>query len=363
MKILINASTVKYSGGLAVTLSIIDAFRHYPDVLLCIVAPRVAYYTTYAPENSRIKWVHHLFLIKGFRWYLDHIWLPRQIEKISPDVVLSMGNLPAITGYKQIFYHDNPFFTCSSLKNLKMSFREKVLHNLRNKAAGKRINKVSGVIAQTTYEAGKLNSLYPALKVDVIPPFLPVFQKNVESLSPVFHELSPAKKNILCFAHDYPHKNIEILFQVARLFKQNKSPYKIIISSKRNRRMSGKTEQLKEYIAILEKRTLDDTYRILPKVDAIILPSLLESFSLNYIEAWHFNKPLFVSDREFTRNVCGNAAIYFDPASAKDIYTKIVSAFETNAFENIIEQGRIRLNILPGWETVAEYVLKAGDYD
>ncbi len=45
--------------------------------------------------------------------------------------------------------------------------------------------------------------------------------------------------------------------------------------------------------------------------DAVILPSLLESFSNTIIEAWHMQKPLLISDLEWARSICENGAVYF----------------------------------------------------
>ncbi len=49
---------------------------------------------------------------------------------------------------------------------------------------------------------------------------------------------------------------------------------------------------------------------------AAIFPSLLESFSATPLEALCANGLLFASDRPFVRDVCGDAAVYFDPLDA-----------------------------------------------
>jgi glycosyltransferase involved in cell wall biosynthesis len=51
------------------------------------------------------------------------------------------------------------------------------------------------------------------------------------------------------------------------------------------------------------------------ELDAVIFPSLLECFSATPLEAMAMEKPLFVSDRPFNRDICGQYAHYFDPLS------------------------------------------------
>ena len=60
------------------------------------------------------------------------------------------------------------------------------------------------------------------------------------------------------------------------------------------------------------------------KYHGLFLPSFLESFSSNYIEALSQKRLIFTSDRDFSREVCGDYAIYFEPFSA----LSIVSSFE-----------------------------------
>ena len=52
---------------------------------------------------------------------------------------------------------------------------------------------------------------------------------------------------------------------------------------------------------------------------ALLLPTLLESFSGSYVEAMHFGVPILTSDMDFAREVCGEAALYFDPHVPKSI--------------------------------------------
>ena len=55
-------------------------------------------------------------------------------------------------------------------------------------------------------------------------------------------------------------------------------------------------------------------------IDGVILPSLAESYSGNYVEAVMEEKVIITSNLNFATEVCGNCAIYFNPFSAEELY-------------------------------------------
>lgn len=83
-------------------------------------------------------------------------------------------------------------------------------------------------------------------------------------------------------------------------------------------------------------------------LDALVFPSLLECFSASPIEAMKMNKTVIASDYPFVREVCGDAAFYFNPLSADDIATAIFNAFSNTELRNNKKQlGRQLVSELP----------------
>jgi glycosyltransferase involved in cell wall biosynthesis len=54
---------------------------------------------------------------------------------------------------------------------------------------------------------------------------------------------------------------------------------------------------------------------------------LLESYGLPFVEAMFNKKTIITSDFDFTWDVCGEAAYYFDPLDEGSIYKAICAAF------------------------------------
>ena len=88
------------------------------------------------------------------------------------------------------------------------------------------------------------------------------------------------------------------------------------------------------------------------------MPTLLESFSGTYVEAMYHGKPIFTSDIDFARDICGDAAFYFDPLDENSILNTIKSAHENDKVVlDRIELGRERLSGFQSWQDVFEKLI------
>ena len=55
------------------------------------------------------------------------------------------------------------------------------------------------------------------------------------------------------------------------------------------------------------------------------MPTLIETYGLPYLEAQYLRKPMFTSKRDFSEDVCGHSAFYFDPLNPDDIAKVIIN--------------------------------------
>ncbi|HEB62593.1 MAG TPA: glycosyltransferase family 1 protein, partial [Bacteroidetes bacterium] len=69
------------------------------------------------------------------------------------------------------------------------------------------------------------------------------------------------------------------------------------------------------------------------KIDALLLPTLLESFSGTYVESMYFKKKIITSDMDFSREICKNNTWFFNPEDAEDILEKIIESKNINSIE------------------------------
>jgi len=93
--------------------------------------------------------------------------------------------------------------------------------------------------------------------------------------------------------------------------------------------------------------------------DFLFAPTLLETFSASYPEAMKMNLPILTSKYSFAKDVCHNAALYFDPMNPKDIVEKIntlIYNFELQ--ELMVRNGKAILSQMESGKTRAEKYLK-----
>jgi glycosyltransferase involved in cell wall biosynthesis len=74
--------------------------------------------------------------------------------------------------------------------------------------------------------------------------------------------------------------------------------------------------------------------------DILVFPSLVESFGFPLLEAMVMGMPIVASDREWAREVCGDAAVYADPDDVNAWLEPLSRCVETGIRDN--EAGRLR---------------------
>lgn len=110
-------------------------------------------------------------------------------------------------------------------------------------------------------------------------------------------------------ASPYPHKNHELLKNYASQFGVG-SGVEIVLTLDP---LGGEFPPTLVPIGLQDCKGMCEQYAA---TDALIFPSLDESFGLPLVEAMTLRLPILAADRPYARSLCGDAAIYFDPSSA-----------------------------------------------
>jgi glycosyltransferase involved in cell wall biosynthesis len=335
--IVINAATVATGGGLIVAVDIIKALCSNPQYKITLICPEFKIYRKLEIEAQKI-FAPKLFLKFYTRWLLDYIWLRRIIIKINPDLVISLGNLPAITPLKQVMFNDNAFVSERNFKGFKLTLRELFAHSIRKWLFHKRLKFVDILMVQTELEKKKfIKNFFKLPPIICLTPLQPSHLTNSEKLFKNLLAKNSSQIRLGCLSYVHGYKNIRILSEVLDIaVKQNFHLQIIFTISPDNSLLSKRLKKILEKhfklgTAInLGKIKNSQICDLVAQLDGLILPSLNESFSLNYIEAAHCKKPLLISDRPFAREICKDYAFYFDPLSPESIFNTIVEVFKGN---------------------------------
>lgn len=95
------------------------------------------------------------------------------------------------------------------------------------------------------------------------------------------------------------------------------------------------------------------------QVNAVLFPTLLESFSGTYLEAMHFGVPILTSDLDFAHDVCDDAALYFDPWNPEAMEQAILAlAADPGRQAKLVQAGKERLaSMFRSWNDVVREAL------
>jgi glycosyltransferase involved in cell wall biosynthesis len=169
---------------------------------------------------------------------------------------------------------------------------------------------------------------------------------------------------ILFIGNRKKHKNLESLISAYDKIKYTLK-YKLVIagSKDKNNRLKDDVDLLIQKLdlkdEIIELISPDDetVINLYKNAKLLVFPSLYEGFGLPPLEAMSCGCPAAVSDIPVLREVCGDAAIYFNPESEDDIAAKIIKICEDKELrQSILLKGKERLKFFDKEETIKHYV-------
>ena len=91
--------------------------------------------------------------------------------------------------------------------------------------------------------------------------------------------------------------------------------------------------------------------------DVLVMASLVETVGLSMLEALSVGTPVLAAERPYAHDICGEAALFFDPLSASDFASQAYRLLTTTALqERITEQGKQLVAELKGRQPYKERV-------
>lgn len=369
IKIVVNAVSLRSAGGRSVAINFLRASNQSSrDFLMEVFAPADSGYEDCASPRIRIHIVPDWINQNWLRPVTDEHWLTKRIDDLAPDVIFSMGNFSVPSSRKQVVLFMWPYATYPEGEIWdRMSWKDVQTRKAKIATFRKRLKYADVVAPQTQTSAERLKRYYPEIKeLCVVPTAVALnqFKQPLSGERSAFDWSQPGKK-LLCLTRYYPHKNLEILVQLARLIKFHEKPYSVITTIADEQHVGAaqlieqiKQEEVQEVIHNIGPVPMDEVPALYEQTDGLLLPTLLESFSGTYVDAMFMKKPIFTSDRDFARDVCGEAAFYFDPLSAGQILEVIESGFnDRDRLQHTLDAGYTRVSEFPDWNRVADMYL------
>lgn len=373
MKLFINASNLRFGGGKTVGINIVNYYLNHQAVTsIVLVAPQDCGYERFSNSGSKLKIVYFpkIFNKSVFKLLTNYAVLPSLIRKHKPDFVLSLGNIAVPTSRPQFLLIQQSYLAYPDtvlwqrLRENDKKFYFYISNMVRLIAANLKYADVYGV--QTEVIRERLHRYYkiPLKDICVVP--------NAISFTTGDHKPGlplPADKEdikLLFLSKYYPHKNYEILYEVGKEIVKRNLPVKITVTLDANESESAaafleniRSMQLDKVIVNAGNVKLENISSIYAAHHGLFLPTLLESYSGSYVEAMHFEKPVFTSDMDFAHEVCKDAAYYFDPLNKDNILQVIMDAFKDPATMKVkIEKGKSMMSAAKTWDDIGLFIDK-----
>lgn len=326
-RVLFDASNLQIGGGVQVAASLVDelqaitrlpgACERFPwlNTITYHLSPQVYDNLNFPNSLSNLK-------ISATRWYQISRWLhsdigqydaqftvfgPRYGRRYAPITItgiadgtsiyqwpegLSKGTPQqrfkrAIRGKVSRFLFCRESFVISESASLLQAFNYRTQYDLNRSAVVPNI--VNSAVAEERYHRHLTEDLRSYVGDDVVLFAYP--------------------------ARGYAHKNHDFLPLLREeLFKLDIKAKFVLTLSDAEWNLSS--EKLREASINVGPQTIHHIADLNLQCDAVIFPSLLESYSVTPLEALITNGLLFAADRSFVREVAGEAACYFDPLQA-----------------------------------------------
>ena len=135
--------------------------------------------------------------------------------------------------------------------------------------------------------------------------------------------LSSIKKTkVLMLSAYYKHKNFEIIRSAAADKRFSDFVFLVTLPNDQFKTLFGGIENIYN----LGVQSAENCPYVYSYADIVLQPSLLECFSANYVEALFMEKPLVLTDFEFSRSVVREYGYYFRYDSLSSLYNALDAA-------------------------------------
>lgn len=367
--ILIDFSPLKAGGGCQLAINFITSLSNISATKLKIIF--------LIPDVGPLKDISSLFpqfnyIVSPTSSILKRVWfenniLQKEMSRRGIDKVFTFfgAGVPhdesirsiVSVAYPIICYNESIFWKFLPLKTY-------IKQRLINRARIERLKKANLLIVETPVMAERLSNV---LKRDIsdFKILHPSPSAFVEEGNYKGFQKSKVFK-MLFLSGVAPHKNLWRLPEIGTELKKRTEKFEFVISTSQEAFIQHlKSDQKKLYDKVAEHFNFigtvapDKINQVYQDVDVLVSLSDLESFSNNYMEAWKAGVPLIVSDRDFSKSICEESALYVEPHKPNEVAKTILGIIDKpSQLERVVLEGKKQVKKLPDPDLKAKQLLE-----
>lgn len=361
MKIALLAHALRGQGGLLSGHNFMDSLAESaPQHEYLITVPIGCGYEDIAlPPGSKFYFCEDKDSNTAFfsRVRIEFGEVPSVLKAFNPDVVFNMQNHGLRgTRYPQAIWIRNGYLVYPSKYFGNILLKERLQANLQRLYLRSTLKHADLLFCQTPVMRQRIADYYnyDISKIKLLPNTLSTFlQQRKRGKPPACpDELSDDKFKCLILSQYYPHKNPEMVLDACLSSKKRLDDLVFIttLSEQQNvhsKHFLGRLDKnphlkgLIRNIGPIAHEELETYYR---HVQLVIMPTLMESFSITYLEAMHFGVPILTTDIDFARYLCGDAAAYYNPWRPESFVEKLLMLkSDAEARSKLVDAGHQQL--------------------
>lgn len=363
MRILINASNLKKGGGLQVCDSICRELYKYNHEFYVVLSSSMNDTCEAIKGYSNITvWIYDLpnrlkTILLGRDSFLDGLVEERNIDAVltifGPSVWCPRCSHLCGFARAQLIIPESPYYTRMNKKTL---YKNRLAYIIKEWAF-KRCSKV--FYTENPYSTDRLEKKWAGKKVYTVTNYYNQVFDQPEKWKDKVLSLFDGK-TFLTISAAYPHKNLSIAVDVAKVLKGRHPEFKFrfVFTIERNQydaNIDG-VEDCFEFIGSVDIAECPSLYQ---QCDIVFQPTLLECFTATYPEAMRMNKPIVTTDMEFAKGLCGEAAEYYsavNPLACAEAIYKV--ATDKGYVSKLVESGQRQLKAFDNYCERAEKLVK-----
>ncbi|MBI5865317.1 MAG: glycosyltransferase [Planctomycetes bacterium] len=364
MRFVILAHNLRSAGGLSVGRNIAATLRRVADQHeFCLTLPAgVGYESVDVPSRSELHYLPRWLGSMSQIWF-EFAKLPGIIRRFRPDMLWGLGNfVPPKARCPQALLCHQPYFVYDPADQPRRVWyrRPEVRMTLVRFRRG--LPQTHMVFCQTNTMVERFRKAFDFRgEMAVFPNAVSRFAVEGSPACPTALAPLADRFPLLCLTKYYIHKNLHALVDLFERHGAALADVVVVLTLRPDDdeaapaflRRVAKSRARGHFLNVgrVAQAELPGYFR---HCRALLMPSVLESFSATYIEAMQFGTPILASDMDFAREICGDAALYFDPWRIEAIRDAILRLKNEPALgPELVRRGNDRKQLFfRGWDEI-----------
>ncbi len=355
-------SNLRFGGGISVARNLMAAVIPLrTNDHFTLICPQDCGYETLTGWNVEIIYVPGSFhSLPWVKYWYNHQKLPAIVKEKKIDKIVSLGNVafPA-EGIPQLLLIQNAWLVYPfSLAWKRTDAINRMKNRIMVRYIARHLKYATSYALQTPIMEQRFLKRFKTgdKKTYIVPnSFTP--STTPDNTLPDYDK-RPIR--LLMLSKYYAYKDFSVLLPLAMIIKKKGLNIEIYLTIDKKESVAAnwyltkvKILGLSDVIHTIGHVEMDDVGKTIQRYHGVLLPTFLESFSGTYVEAMAYGRPLFTTDIDFARAICGDAAFYFRSNYAHGIADIVMEAFKNKVtIEEKTKKGKEVIATMHNWQQI-----------